>query len=77
MIGPPLVCKGFLLGRTVYNFKSKTQLEKELKLIRQRLDSIEEALAEEMSEDDKRSLADGLREHAAGKTVPFTRLRKN
>ncbi len=30
-----------------------TSLEKELRLIRQRLDSIEAALAEEMSEDDR------------------------
>jgi hypothetical protein len=53
-----------------------TSLEKELRLIRERLDSIEEALAEEMSEDDKKARADGLREHKEGKTVPFIRKSK-
>lgn len=53
-----------------------TSLEKELRSIRQRLDSIEAALAEEMSEDDKNAFAEGLREHRDGKTVPFTRARK-
>lgn len=53
-----------------------TSLEKELRLIRQRLDSIEEALAEEMSEDDRNALAEGLREHKEGKTIKFARIRK-
>ena len=53
-----------------------TSLEKELRLIRQRLDSIEEALAEEMSGDDKDALAEGLREHKEGKSVLFARTRK-
>jgi len=53
-----------------------TALEKELRLIRERLDSIENALAEEMSEDDKKARADALREHKEGKTVPFTRKTK-
>lgn len=48
-----------------------TTLEKELRLIRQRLDSIEDALAEEMSEDDKRARAEALKEHREGKTVPL------
>jgi hypothetical protein len=50
-----------------------TSLEKELKLIRERLDSIEDALAEEMSEDDKRARAEALKEHKEGKSVPFAR----
>ena len=50
-----------------------TSLQEELRLIRQRLDSIEEALAEEMSEDDKKARAEALREHKEGKTVPFVR----
>ena len=50
---------------------SKGTLEKELQLIRQRLDSIEEVLAEEMTEDDKRALEEALKEHREGKTVPF------
>ena len=51
-------------------------LEKELRLIRERLDSIEDALAEEMSDDDKKALAEALREHKEGKTVPFVRKNK-
>ena len=50
-----------------------TGLQKELKLIRQRLDSIEAALSEEMSSSDKRARAEALKEHRAGKTVPFVR----
>jgi hypothetical protein len=52
-----------------------TALEKELKMIRQRLDSIEDALAEGMSDDDKRARNEALKEHKEGKTVPF--IRKN
>ena len=50
-----------------------TSLEKELRLIRERLDSIEDALAEEMSEDDKKAHTEALKEHKEGKTVPFVR----
>jgi len=46
-----------------------TSLEKELRLIRERLDSIEDALAEEMSEDDKKAHAEALKEHKEGR--PF------
>jgi hypothetical protein len=48
-----------------------TALEKELRLIRERLDSIEDALAEEMSTDDKKARVDALREHKEGKTIPL------
>lgn len=50
-----------------------TTLEKELRLIRERLDSIEDALGEEISKDDKRARAEALREHREGKTVPLVR----
>ena len=50
-----------------------TTLERELRLIRERLDSIEDALGEDMSEDDKRARAEALKEHREGKTVPFVR----
>jgi hypothetical protein len=53
-----------------------TSLEKELKLIRQRLDSIEDALAEEMSEDDKKARLEALKEHKEGKIGPFVRKGK-
>ncbi len=54
---------------------SKVILEKELRLIRRRLDAIEEALAEEMTSDDKAALAEALREHGAGKLIPFRHVR--
>lgn len=54
---------------------AQTQVEKELKLIRQRLESIEEVLAEEMTEDDKRALSEALKDHKSGKTVPFSARR--
>ncbi len=54
---------------------SKQELEKELRLIRQRLESIEEALAEEMTDDDKQALEEALKEHREGQTTPFTKLR--
>jgi hypothetical protein len=50
---------------------SRVILEKELGLIRQRLEAIEEALAEEMSVDDKAALREALREHRAGRSVAF------
>ena len=53
-----------------------TSLKEEPRLIRQRLDSIEEALAEEMSKDDKDALAEGLKQHKEGKTALFARTRK-
>jgi len=53
-----------------------TSLEKELRLIRERLDSIEDALAEDMSDEDKKARAEAPREHKEGKTVPFIRKSK-
>jgi hypothetical protein len=50
-----------------------TALEKELRLIRERLDSIEDALGEETSEDDRKDRDEAPREHREGKTVPFVR----
>ena len=52
-----------------------TGLQKELRLIRQRLDSIEDALSEEMSADGKRARAEALKEHREGKTAQFVRKR--
>jgi hypothetical protein len=55
---------------------SKLILEREIGLIRRRLDAIEEALAEEMSADDKSALEEALKEHRAGKSISFkSRLR--
>jgi hypothetical protein len=48
-------------------------LEKQLRLIRERLDSIEDALAEEMSDDDTRRLELRPREYKEGKTIPLIR----
>ena len=55
---------------------SQTTIKNELKLIRQRLEAIEEVLAEEMSETDKRDLKEALAEHKRGKSVPFNKVRK-
>jgi hypothetical protein len=56
---------------------SKVILERELNLIRRRLEAIETVLAEEMSPDDKAALQDALKEHRIGKSIPFkaTRVR--
>ena len=54
-----------------------TTLEKELRLIRERLDSIEDALGEEMSDDDKKARVEALKEHREGRTVPFVRKRNH
>ena len=56
---------------------SKTKLERELELIRQRLDSIEEALADEMTTDDKAALSEALREHTHGRTISFEKAEKS
>ena len=50
---------------------SRAILEKELGLIRRRLEAIEDALAEEMSADDKTALQEALRDHRAGRSVAF------
>jgi hypothetical protein len=54
-----------------------TQLQRELRLIRERLESIEEVLSEEMSLDEKRALREAVNEHKQGKTVPFNPTRKH
>jgi hypothetical protein len=55
---------------------SQSTIEKELKLIRQRLEAIEEVLGEEMSEDDKRDLKEALAEHRRGKSGPYEKVRR-
>lgn len=54
---------------------AQTSMLHELKLIRKRLESIEEALGEEMSAADRRAFKEGIREHKQKKTIPFSRLR--
>jgi len=57
---------------------AQSTIEKELRLIRKRLDAIEEAIAEEMTDDDKAALKEALKEHREGRTIPFkSRSRKN
>jgi hypothetical protein len=56
---------------------SSAKIEKELKLIRQRLMAIEDVLAEEMSGDEKRALKEALREHREGKSVLFSKVRNS
>ena len=55
---------------------AQTGVEHELKLIRKRLDSIEQALGEEMSREDKKALKVALEEYRTGKTIPFDKVRK-
>jgi hypothetical protein len=50
---------------------SKLILEKELHLIRERLEAIEQALGEEMTTDDKKALEEAMKEHREGKTATF------
>jgi len=50
---------------------SRLILEKELHLIRERLEAIEDALGEEMTADDKRALEEAMSEHKQGKTIAF------
>lgn len=54
----------------------ESSLENELRHIRERLDSILDALAEEMSDDDKKARAGALNEHKEEKTIPFVRESK-
>lgn len=54
---------------------SKLILEKELHLIRERLEAIEDALGEEMTADEKKALEEAMREHREGQTVAFKPLR--
>jgi hypothetical protein len=49
---------------------SRLVLEKELSLIRQRLEAIEDALGEEMTVKDKAALEEALREHRKGRASP-------
>jgi hypothetical protein len=54
---------------------SKLILEKELHLIRERLEANEQALGEEMTADDKRALEEAMKEHREGKTIAFKSAR--
>lgn len=50
---------------------SRLILERELHLIRDRLEAIENALGEEMTSDDKEALEEAMKEHREGKTITF------
>jgi predicted nucleic acid-binding Zn-ribbon protein len=50
---------------------SRLIVEKELHLIRERLEAIEDALGEEMTTDEKRALEEAMREYKEGKTIAF------
>jgi len=50
---------------------SKVILVKELNLIRQRLEAIEEVLGEELTLDDRKALDEALKEHREGKSIPL------
>ncbi len=48
---------------------SRLILEKELHLIRRRLEAIEDVLAEEMTAEDTQALREALKEHREGKSA--------
>jgi hypothetical protein len=50
---------------------SRLILERELHLIRERLEAIESALGEEITADDKEALEEAMKEHREGKTIAF------
>jgi len=54
---------------------SKLILERELHLIRKRLEAIEEALGEEMTADDEKALEEAMKEHRKSKTIASGRQR--
>jgi hypothetical protein len=55
---------------------TRAVLEKELNLIRHRLDAIETALGKEMTPDEKAELEEALEEHEQGKSIKFRRSRR-
>lgn len=55
---------------------AKAVLEKELSLIRHRLDAIETALGEEMTMDEKADLKEALEEHEQGQSIQFRQSRR-
>lgn len=61
----------------MHSSTTRAVLEKELNLIRHRLDAIETALGEEMMADEKAELEEALKEHEQGKSIQFRRGRRN
>ena len=51
-------------------------IQGELKLIRRRLEAIEEALSEEMSPDDAEALKEATEEHQRGETIGLEEARR-
>ena len=51
-------------------------IQGELKLIRRRLEAIEEALSEEMSPDDAEALKEATEEHHRGETISLEEARR-
>jgi len=62
-----------LAGSTAADISKKIDaMHGELKLIRAKLEALEEVLSEEeVSEDDKKALEEALEEHKKGKTIPL------
>jgi len=62
-----------LAGSTAADISRKIDaMRGELKLIRAKLEALEEMLSEEeVSEDDKKALEEALEEHKRGKTIPL------
>ena len=48
----------------------------EIRIIRMKIEAIEETLGEEMSEEDRKALKEALEEHRRGLTVPLEEVEK-
>lgn len=48
----------------------------EIRIIRMKIEAIEEILGEEMSEEDRKALKEALEEHRRGLTVPLEEVEK-
>jgi len=48
----------------------------EIRIIRMKIEAIEELLGEEMSEEDKKALEEALEEHRKGLTVPLEEVER-
>ena len=48
----------------------------EIRIIRMKIEAIEEILGEEMSEEDRKALEEALEEHRKGLTVPLKEVEK-
>ena len=51
-------------------------IRSEIRIIRMKIEAIEELLGEEMSEEDKKALEEALEEHRRGLTIPLGEIER-